>query len=355
MKLKVKLILFFLITISSLFGNPIANKYPSYSYVFNEFNVDQSYIDNDEFLFFVLKNEKKLRTFYRRSLQRGKDILPTMKNLLVGDGVSDLFIYLSMIESGFSSRAVSVKKAVGLWQFMPVTAKRFNLQICNSNDERCDTSLATTAAIAYLNKLYKQFGKWYLAAMAYNCGEGCVQKALKKAGTDDLSILTDNNLKYLPKETRDYMKKILLVAMIGENNGLDIDSNGNSGSTIEVNIAKGTELVHLARLIKMDYSLLKKLNTGMKDNKIIIPLEKVYAFYLRYELIEQSIEPKPHLISHYVALGETVESIAIKYKSDSEAIFRANHLSDTFLTLGQFLVIPVSKNLFEKTLIGTSK
>jgi len=353
MKIKERLTLLFILMTYSLFGNNIAYKYPSYSYVFHEFDVDQSYINNDEFSLFVINNENKLKTFYRHSLQRGKDILPTMKNLLVGDGVSDLFIYLSMVESGFSPTAVSAKKAVGLWQFMPATAKHFNLQVCKDNDERCDTSLATTAAISYLNKLYKQFGKWYLAAMAYNCGEGCLEKALKKAGTDELSVLTDNNLKYLPKETRDYMKKILLVAMIGENNILNIGNNYNS--TIEVEIKKGANLEDIARLIKVDYSLLKKLNKKMENNKIKIPIEKVYSFYLRYELMEYNINPKPHLISHYVALGETVESIARKYKSNAEDIFRINHLGNSYLTLGQFLVIPISKKLFEKTLMGTSK
>ena len=203
--------------VTTAFALSIEDKYPSCSYVFHEFDVDETYLYDEDFISFVTNHEKTMKRFYKNSLQRGKEVLPTMQGLLVDDGVSDLFIYLSMVESGFSSDAVSPKKAVGLWQFMPATAKDYNLSICNSYDERCDTVSATSAAINYLNKLHKQFGKWYLAAMAYNCGEGCVNKAIKSAGTDDISVLLDNRLKYLPRETREYLKKILLVAMIGEN------------------------------------------------------------------------------------------------------------------------------------------
>ncbi len=364
MKNYIKLILLFVGFTAVSNAVNIADKYPSYSYVFNEFDIDKSYIYDAEFSFFVMKNEKYLKAFYKRSLKRGKEILPTMKGLLLEDGVSDLFIYLSMIESGFSTSVVSPKKAVGLWQFMPATAKRFNLKVCNDYDERCDTSSSTSAAMKYLNKLHKQFGKWYLAAMAYNCGEGCLERAIKQAGTDEIRTLTDDGLKYLPKETRDYIKKILLVAMIGENATLGFSQNYNntSDSTItEVEVSAGTDLKEVASLLKMKYKELKQLNqkilNGQVTNKstrykINIPMEKIFAFYLRYEF-NKSI--KGHLVSHYVTLGETLSSIAKIYKTDVQEIIRANHLENTYLELEQFLVIPVNKKIFEKTFVGTSK
>ena len=164
------------------FSLSITDKYPSYAYVFAEFGVDESYIYDRDFEQFVLQNEKKIKAFYKRSLSRGKDLLPMMKGYLMDDGLSDLFIYLSMIESGFSPAIVSPKKAVGLWQFMPATAKHYNLSVYNTFDERYDPISSTNAAINYLNKLHRQFGKWYLAAIAYNCGEGRLEKAIKKSG-----------------------------------------------------------------------------------------------------------------------------------------------------------------------------
>jgi membrane-bound lytic murein transglycosylase D len=170
-----RILFLYTLCVSTIYAISLEHKYPSYTYVFNEFDVDESYLYNEDFISFVSKHEKNLKSFYKHSLRRGREILPTMQGLLVDDGVSDLFIYLSMVESGFSTDAVSPKKAVGLWQFMSATAKQYNLTVYNNYDERCDTVSATSAAINYLNKLHKQFGKWYLAAMAYNCGEGCVR------------------------------------------------------------------------------------------------------------------------------------------------------------------------------------
>ncbi len=349
-------ILFF----SSSYALSLEEKYPSYSYVFNEFDVDESYLYDDTFASFVAQHEKNLRSFYRRSLDRGQEILPTMQGLLVEDGVSDLFIYLSMVESGFSSEAVSPKKAVGLWQFMPATAKQYNLTVCGIYDERCDTVSATSAAINYLNKLHKQFGKWYLAALAYNCGEGCVEKAITRAGTDDLSILTDGHLKYLPRETRDYIKKILLVAMIGENVTLGFGNNTRDSleeTLIQVDVLAGASLKEIAILLKMKEKRLLKLNSSLKNGlvpkskplyKVTIPIEKMYAFYLRYEFPEKKRMANSHMISHYVRMGETVKSIAALYETDMDQIRISNHLEDDSLTLDSFLAIPVSQHIFEK-------
>lgn len=283
-----------------------------------------------------------------------------MKGLLVDDGVSDLFIYLSMVESGFSTDAVSPKKAVGLWQFMPATAKHYNLTVCNSYDERCDPISATSAAINYLNKLHKQFGKWYLAAMAYNCGEGCVSKAIKNAGTDALHVLTDERLKYLPRETRDYIKKLLLLAMIGENYTLgfgDEKNDGRKSVLIQVDVSSGTSLKELAKLINMKEEKLLSLNRGLKNGivpydkplyKITIPIEKIYAFYLRYEQLRSPKHYRSHMVSHHIRLGESLESIAKMYEADVEEIKVSNHLSDEYLSVGDLLVIPVTQNIFEK-------
>lgn len=356
------ILFFYTLLVGSLYGNALEDKYPSYTYVFHEFDVDESYLYNEAFISFVLNHEKKLQSFYTRSLQRGKEILPTMQGLLVEDGVSDLFIYLSMVESGFSTDAVSPKKAVGLWQFMPATAEDYNLTVCNSYDERCDTVSATSAAINYLNKLHKEFGKWYLSAMAYNCGEGCLRRAIKRAGTDELSVLIDERLKYLPRETCQYMKKILLIAMIGENYTLGFSNNRNDkreNVLIQVDVLAGTPLKEIAALLKMKEEKLLSLNKSVKEGmvpkekstyKITIPIEKVYAFYLRYQFPDKKKVFKSHMISHTVALGETLESIAKLYDVDAEEIITSNHLKNDFLVLDSLLVIPVNKKTFDKML-----
>ena len=363
MKLLSKLYLFTIVFTYLLQASTLESKYPSYSYVFHEFDVDESYLYDDDFIDFVKKHEHQLKNFYQRALLRGEDLLPMIQGQLLEEGVSDLFLYLSMIESGFSTNIVSPKKAVGLWQFMPATAKHYNLTVCNSYDERCDAISATKAAIKYLNKLHKEFGKWYLAAMAYNCGEGRVRSAIKKAGSDTLSILTNSHLNYLPKETRDYIKKILLVAMIGESSAIGLDDTIESDNgSIQVEVDSGTSIKTIAKLIKMDARSLLNLNSAYINGKIprdkpfytlTIPIEKIYAFYLRYDPADEPLQvnhekPKSHMITHRVKLGETLESIAKKYEANTDEIRMANHLDDPYLLVNSLLVIPVTQKIFEK-------
>jgi len=340
----------------------LAEKYPDYSYVFSEFDVDGSYIYDPSFEAFVHKNEQKIKRFYRRTMERGDYLLPMVKNHLMDDGLSDLLIYISMVESGFSTDIVSSKKAVGLWQFMPATAKHYKLSVCNSYDERCDPESATKAAGRYLRKLHKQFGKWYLAVMAFNCGEGRLAKAIKRAGTDDLALLTDNRAGYLPKETRAYIKKILLVAMIGESEILDFDaaSGAEAKGLFEVEVKAGSTLSEIAALLEMKTATLQKLNRQYKNGqipteesryKVIIPEEKMVLFYMKYDLQpEEKKVFKPHLISHTVVLGDTLESLAKVYNSSKEEIMLANKLEEEALTVDTLLLIPVTEALFEQML-----
>ena len=345
------------------FSTSLMEKYPSYEYVFSEFGIDGSYIYDVDFEEFVLHNENKIKNFYKRSMKRGDALLPLIRGNLMDDGLSDLFVYISMIESGFSPAIVSPKKAVGLWQFMPATAKYYKLSVCNSFDERCDPVSSTNAAIAYLRKLHKQFGKWYLAVMAYNCGEGRLEKAIKKANSDVLYVLLDSDAKYLPLETREYIKKILLVAMIGEGRMLNFTPKSNlfSRDLVQVKVMSGTKLRELAKLINMKEVELLKLNkqfkkgfipNGQKLYNIIIPEDKMITFYLKYEIPEDSKIIKPHLLSYYVKLGDTLDDIAEKYNSTKEEIKTLNNLEDYAIELDKLLLVPVDKELFERLLYG---
>jgi len=174
-----------------------------------------------------------------------------------------------------------------------------------------------------------------------------------------LGILTNNQAKYLPKETRDYIRKILLIAMIGESRLIGFDEiNQNDNALIEVEIANTSSIQSIAKLIKMDAEKLLALNTVYKNgilptykmyHKLLIPIEKVYAFYLRYEIPKsKEVAPRSHIITHQVKMGETLESVAQIYNADKDEIRVANHLEFPFLQLASILVIPVSKKIFEQ-------
>jgi hypothetical protein len=126
-------------------------------------------------------------------------------------------IYLAMIESEFNPKATSPVQAKGLWQFMASTARQFGLIVRGKTDERTNPVKATDAALTYLNDLHTRFGSWLLAAAAYNSGGGTVSKALlqvtgKTTGTDSdfFKILPK-----LPKETQDYVPKLIATARLG--------------------------------------------------------------------------------------------------------------------------------------------
>jgi soluble lytic murein transglycosylase-like protein len=126
-------------------------------------------------------------------------------------------IYLAMIESGFNPTAKSRVAATGLWQFMTPTARQYGLKVSRRADERKNPERATEAALAYLQDLHDRFGSWYLAAAAYNTGQGRVARVMKQVvgrtkGTDaDFYRIAPR----LPKETREYVPKLVAAARIG--------------------------------------------------------------------------------------------------------------------------------------------
>jgi membrane-bound lytic murein transglycosylase D len=116
--------------------------------------------------------------------------------------------YLPVIESALNPQARSHMGAVGLWQFMPSTGKKYGLEVNSLVDERMDPIRSTEAACRFLKALYGIFGDWNLVIAAYNCGPGNVNKAIKRAnkGTDYWAIYN-----YLPRETRGYVPAFIAV------------------------------------------------------------------------------------------------------------------------------------------------
>lgn len=121
-----------------------------------------------------------------------------------------LLVSLVHVESGGNPRALSSKGALGLWQLMPDTARRFGLTVTPSIDHRIDPKTSTAAALQYLAELYRRFGDWQLTLAAYNAGEGAVERAIRRGNTRDFYQLA--RLKLLPPETREYVTTVLSKA-----------------------------------------------------------------------------------------------------------------------------------------------
>lgn len=120
--------------------------------------------------------------------------------------------YLAMIESELKPQVKSRHGASGLWQFMPVTARYYGLQVDEMVDERRDPLASTQAAVRLLVDLHRKFNSWPLVLAAYNCGEGRVHKAIRKAKTVNYSKVA----RYLPRQTRRYITKFIATAWVGE-------------------------------------------------------------------------------------------------------------------------------------------
>ena len=350
-----RILLLFLSLSLMLGAASVAKRFPSASYVLSELDLDEGYLYEPAFVHFVQKYEKKMARFYQKSIHRSGDLLPLLRGTLMEEDLSDLFLYLSIVESGLHTDAVSYRHAKGLWQFMPNTAREYHLSVNPLYDERYDPKRATAAAIAYLRHLHRKFGKWYLAILAYNCGEGRLQKALRKAGTDDAEILLDDERKYLPKETRDYLRKVLLIAMIGESETIDAEDTASVPETVRVEVKPGTDLRRLANLLQTDASKLLAMNPALKNGMVpegmtkctvAIPASKMARFFLKYDTAEQKSIENSCLISHKVVLGETLEMIAAKYGSSVSEIKRINHMKHDMLEVDRLLLIPVSKAYF---------
>jgi membrane-bound lytic murein transglycosylase D len=154
---------------------------------------------------------------FKNSLNRMEKYEDMITAKIDAKGMPRELIYLALIESNFNPTAKSRVKAVGLWQFMSPTAREYGLSVRGKVDERKNPAKSTDAALTYLTQLHNRFGSWYLAAAAYNSGQGTVSKALRTVtgrtkGTDADFFRIMNKL---PKETQDYVPKLIATAKVG--------------------------------------------------------------------------------------------------------------------------------------------
>lgn len=151
---------------------------------------------------------------FRASLARSRQYLPMIRQVFRRQGLPQDLVYLPLIESGFNPKARSPKEAVGLWQFIAATARRYGLKVDGEVDERCHPEKSTQAAARYLEDLYHQFGCWYLAAAGYNAGEKRVEGVVHRHGTKDFWTMAGS--RWLPQETCNYVPQLIAATLIAK-------------------------------------------------------------------------------------------------------------------------------------------
>ncbi len=155
------------------------------------------------------------RTTMEVGLYRSGMFMRMARRIFKEEGIPENVAWLGQVESAWKPQALSWAAASGLWQFIPGTGARYGLQRTAYVDERNSFDEATRASARYLKFLYNRYGNWELAIAGYNCGEGNVDRAIRRAGVSNFWAAYP----YLPKETRNYVPNILATILIANNPG----------------------------------------------------------------------------------------------------------------------------------------
>jgi membrane-bound lytic murein transglycosylase D len=279
------------------------------------------------------------RALYRMQLHR-----PTVEAILDEMDLPQELICLAFIESGFAMKAVSSASAVGPWQFIRGTGRRYGLRTSWWYEERSDIVASTYAAGNYLKDLYSIWGDWFLAFAAYNCGEYRVARQVARQKTKNFWDLD------LPLQTERYVPKFLAALYIMR----EPEKYGFTIPQVEpirfdlVTVEYAIELDVLARCAGTTTEVIKELNPQLRRGATPPNMEvhlKVPAGTGDLCMANIAALPPEERVTwseHTVRKGETLSGIAGRYDTSVEALRDANGLRrSSLLQIGQRLVIPV--------------
>jgi membrane-bound lytic murein transglycosylase D len=276
------------------------------------------------------------RDFFTESLRRSGRYRAKIEAALKDAGLPAELAWLPLIESGFKVNALSPARALGLWQFIPSTGYRYNLNRDTYVDERLDPEKATRGAVDYLKELHGMFGDWTTVLAAYNCGEHRVIRTIQSQNINYLDHFWDL-YERLPRETARYVPRFLATLHIVQN----LQKYGLSDVAIEpplqyetVTIPRQASLKSIALATGIEEDLLRELNAELRQ--AILP-ENGYDLRVPVGeglLVAAKVDDIPvyrprsaiAVVRHKVRKGETLETIAKKYRTDTKSIMLANNL-----------------------------
>jgi membrane-bound lytic murein transglycosylase D len=261
------------------------------------------------------------------------------------EGIPQELIHLAQAESGFAPRAVSRKKAAGLWQFIQSRGREYGLFQTKTTDDRLDPEKATRAAARHLKDLYNQFGDWYLAMAAYNCGPLNVERAVARTGYADFWELRRRNV--LPKETANYVPVILAMVIMGKNPehyGFSEIQVAPPLRYATITLESDTSLELIGDIVELPVSELRLLNPALLTN--VAP--SGYALHVppgTSAAVQAALStiPKERRASwrlHRVLEGDTLAEVAGRYRTTPQQIAALNPGAWEGLNPGELLIVP---------------
>ena len=296
------------------------------------------------------------RDFFISSYQRSGVYKEMIIRELKSAGIPEEFVWLPLVESGFKINALSRARALGLWQFIPSTGYKFGLTRDEWIDERMDPVKSTHAAIAYLKELHSMFGDWLTVLAAYNCGEGRVLRVISRQKINYFDRFWDL-YNQLPRETARYVPRFIATLHIikdPQKYGFDLPKLTEQSIAFEMVIVNRImKLKDIAEKIDASEEIMNILNAELrhkitpdKEYNLKIPVGYLVKFNIALSEIPSSEKPslaaKTSIVRHRVKSGETLSSIAKRYRVSISDIRNFNSMrKSSVLVAGRTISIPL--------------
>lgn len=260
---------------------------------------------------------------------------------------------LPMIESAYNPTAYSRARAVGIWQFMPQTGKKYGLQQNWWYDGRRDVMAATRAALDYLEKLHDEFGDWQLALAAYNWGENGVARAIAKNRAQHKP--TDYAHLKMPKETRNYLPKLQAIRNIITKPALlsfPLEEIPNQPYFTTVSMPEHIDMEVAARLAEMSVDELRSLNPGhtrpvmmstsSSSHSLLLPVDKANLFSAN---LKEFNRPLVSWQTYTLKNKETLDTVAKKFGLTLARLCEINGIKKhVAVRPGRSLLVPMNED-----------
>ena len=297
---------------------------------------------------FTKYGEKK---FFIEAYKRSGKYRPYIVSELKAAGMPVELSWLPLIESGFKVNALSRARALGPWQFIPSTGYKFGLKRDKYIDERIDPIKSTKAAIEYLKELHQIFGDWSTVLAAYNCGEGRVLRVIRSQNINYLDNFWDL-YERLPRETARYVPRFIAALFIindPEKYGLNAITVDEPLEYENVTVSKQIHLKNIAKEIGVPEKAIRELNPELRyrilpqdEYPLRVPPGKSEVLLANLDNIPVTHPPQPAYVYHRIRSGESLSTIARRYRSSVRKIMRANNLHrSSYIVAGKKLKIPL--------------
>jgi len=286
-----------------------------------------------------------------RIMQRGTPYLYHILSEINRRGLPTELALLPAVESAFDPFARSPQRAVGLWQFMPRTASYLGLKRNTWYEGRRDVIAATDAALDYLTQLQQRFdGDWLLALAAYNAGPARVQRAIRHNRNNGKPV--DFWHLQLPKETRDYVPKLLALRELvaaPDSYSLTLPAVAHTDYFSVVDSGGQLDLGVAARLAGVSVDEMRRLNPALTRQtirrggpyRLLIPAASAATFGT--QLAGLAEQQRVQWVRHRIRTGDTLSGIAQRYRITVARLSEFNQLPDSSIMAGDLLIVPVAR------------